>query len=198
MTTTTVYDDPRYWGHAPTGEHLSNYSRVGGFRAEVGRPDLLARWVFDVVGAAQSRPPVKVLEVGCAAGDAVLEMRRLGLDAYGVDVSQYILGRAAPAVREYLARADLLRMLDNAFIVHHAPFEIIVSKDVLEHVEYRSIHFVLADLARLSRRQAHIVNTGQHEYQAWEGDTTHRIRESLEWWRRTGQALGIAAHFEET
>lgn len=198
MGTKTIYDDPRYWGHSPVAEHLSNYSRVGGFRPEIGRPDLFAHWVAGLGTLGSPTPPPKVLEVGCAAGDAVAAMRRLGLDAYGLDVSSYILDRAGADVRSYLGHGDLTRILGNEFVTRLAPFDFIVSKDVLEHVEYREIHFVLADCGRLCAQQAHIVNTGQHDYQAWDGDTTHRIRENLDWWIRTAEVLGLRAKFLET
>jgi SAM-dependent methyltransferase len=48
-------------------------------------------------------PGVKtVLDVGCAKGFLVKALRNLGLQAYGVDISEYAIGKAESGMREYL------------------------------------------------------------------------------------------------
>ena len=48
----------------------------------------------------------KVLEIGCAKGFVVEAMRDLGIDAYGIDVSQYAKDCAREDIKPYLQVAD--------------------------------------------------------------------------------------------
>lgn len=103
----------------PVREHKSNYSRVGGYTPEIGAPNLFATWVFErlqeanppsvVAAIAEPEPPrpYRVLELGCASGHAVREMRALGMEAFGVDISEYIPGLAPEDVRAFVALGDM-------------------------------------------------------------------------------------------
>ena len=44
----------------------------------------------------------KVLEIGCAKGFVVEDLRELGIDAYGLDVSEYAISQASEKIRPYL------------------------------------------------------------------------------------------------
>ena len=48
----------------------------------------------------------KVLEIGCAKGYVIEDLRDLGVDAYGLDVSSYAIGEAVEKVKPYLTVAD--------------------------------------------------------------------------------------------
>src|SRR3990172_11155820 len=48
----------------------------------------------------------KVLEIGCAKGFLVKDLRDLGTDAYGLDISEYAIGKAEAKVREFLSIGD--------------------------------------------------------------------------------------------
>ncbi len=51
--------------------------------------------------------PRRVLDVGCAKGFLVKAFREVGVEAWGVDISEYALSSAPEDVRTYLYRADL-------------------------------------------------------------------------------------------
>ncbi len=52
------------------------------------------RWM-DVARWVKSRwQPTSVLDVGCAKGFLVQELRMLGVEAYGVDISEYAVNAA--------------------------------------------------------------------------------------------------------
>jgi ubiquinone/menaquinone biosynthesis C-methylase UbiE len=51
--------------------------------------------------------PKKVLDVGCAKGFLVKAFKDQGIEAWGVDVSEYALSTAPEDVREHLYRVDL-------------------------------------------------------------------------------------------
>jgi ubiquinone/menaquinone biosynthesis C-methylase UbiE len=67
----------------------------------------------------QLRPGQRVLDIGCAKGFFVKELRDAlpGLDAIGIDISDYALENAHPDARPYLSKAscDELPFPDKAF-----------------------------------------------------------------------------------
>tara|TARA_R110000782_G_scaffold67650_5_gene136622 strand:+ start:12346 stop:12996 length:651 start_codon:yes stop_codon:yes gene_type:complete len=85
----------------------------GGYRYD-GRWQPVAR---DIVEHFNLSPGDKVLDVGCAKGFLVKDLRAIGIDAYGVDVSTYALAHAEPEAHPYLqiASADNLPFSDRAF-----------------------------------------------------------------------------------
>ena len=69
-----------------------------------------------------------VLDVGCGIGNTVAHLVDMGLDAYGVTVSEEEIGASKVAGR--LSLADIQRPLDHP----SAPFDAVVSVDCLEHL----------------------------------------------------------------
>ena len=101
--------------------------------------------------------PHRVLDLGCAKGLLVLAFRKLGIESYGIDVSDYALGEAPEDVRKYLIRLDLnLEKLpfDNQ------SFELITALGVLKYIEdlpnlLREIRRLLTDNGVLFVREVY-------------------------------------------
>lgn len=203
--------DAGYFGHQTVSEHKSNYSRiVGGYIPQMAAPKLFAEWVANNLKAQKllnsKRKPV-VLEIGCASGDAVLAMRELGIEAYGIDVSEYILSRAKDeaVVMDVLKKMDMRDLLADEWpefirniLGEKEKIAAIVSKDVMEHVTEDLIDDVLKAFSRLAKWQFHVVNTGEHEYQAAGGDQSHFLVKPLQWWQDKAAELELNAIFKET
>lgn len=77
------------WSHPGVRILLGDALRPGGVE--------LTRWLLDRAGA---RPGQRVLDVGCGAGATLVELRRRGLTAVGVDYSTALVGEAATAVTD--------------------------------------------------------------------------------------------------
>ncbi len=94
------FDGPREYGY-------------GGYRYD-GRWQPVAR---DIVAHFGLKPGDRVLDVGCAKGFLVKDLLALGIDAYGLDVSQYALMHCEPEVvgRLHLGSADALPFPDGSF-----------------------------------------------------------------------------------
>jgi len=76
--------------------------------------------------------PKSVLDVGCSIGVLVKALRDLGVDAYGVDYSEYALSHAPKEVKNYLKRAavdkERLPFKDESF-------DMITMLELLEHLQ---------------------------------------------------------------
>src|SRR5215204_1248015 len=71
--------------------------------------------------------PESVLDAGCAFGMLVEKLRQLGVDAYGVDVSEYAIEHADHSIREYVWCDSLTNPLDRKY-------DLVVSIEVFEHM----------------------------------------------------------------
>jgi len=96
------FDGPREYGY-------------GGYRYD-------GRWVSvarDVVTHFGLKPGDRVLDVGCAKGFLVKDLMQVcpGLDAFGLDISEYAVMHCEPEVigRLHLGSADRLPFPDNSF-----------------------------------------------------------------------------------
>lgn len=76
--------------------------------------------------------PATVLDAGCAMGMLVEALRDLGVDAEGVDISEYAISQAREDVRPYLRQASLADPLGKRY-------DLIVSIEVLEHLSATDI-----------------------------------------------------------
>lgn len=72
----------------------------------------------------------KSVDVGCGGGYLVGALRRLHLDAWGVDPADAVLAGAAADVRSRLARGGI----DSPDMSERAPYDLVTAMDVIEHV----------------------------------------------------------------
>lgn len=94
------FDGPRDYGY-------------GGYRYD-------GRWVpvaTDIINHFSLKPGDRLLDVGCAKGFLVKDLVDQGIDAIGVDISNYALENAMPEVRDRLqiASAEKLPFDDDSF-----------------------------------------------------------------------------------
>jgi ubiquinone/menaquinone biosynthesis C-methylase UbiE len=96
------FDGPRTYGY-------------GGYRYD-------GRWIpvaEDIVKHFNLKPGDRVLDVGCAKGFLVKDLMKVcpGLEAFGLDISEYALMHCEPEVvgRLYLGSADKLPFPDKSF-----------------------------------------------------------------------------------
>jgi SAM-dependent methyltransferase len=121
-----------------------------------------------------------VLDIGCAKGYLVYLLRQRGVEAFGVDWSQYAIGTASPDVVPFLREASAY---DLPYPDRH--FALAVSFDVLEHLDGSHARRALVESARVSHRQLHQINTGRLDEWAFDGDPSHCTKLTLAQWQAT-------------
>lgn len=143
------------------------YSAVNVYRA------LMIKWNLN---------PTSVLDVGCGVGYLVKHLRRLGVDAHGVEVSEDALRLADPEVRPFLHYGDVTRLPyeDNSF-------DAVVSFDVLEHIDASRLHKAVEETVRVAKRYVlHKVYTTENRYitRFHRRDFSHTSVFSKQYWKR--------------
>ena len=73
--------------------------------------------------------PKSVLDVGCARGYLVFALRSLGIEAYGIDVSEWAIKNCEKNTEKYLVRGDASKLPYK-----DSSFDLVVAEDLLEHV----------------------------------------------------------------
>ncbi|MBU1711426.1 MAG: class I SAM-dependent methyltransferase [Proteobacteria bacterium] len=131
----------------------------------------------------------KILEFGCAKGFLVKALRYLGRDAYGCDVSRYAICTADSDVRQYLKLCTPF----NPFPYVPDEFDLIVAKDVLEHLEVSQLDMLLDKFRPSCEKLFVAVPIGDGTkfiVPEYNYDVTHKIAESTQWWIKKFQEHG--------
>lgn len=83
--------------------------------------------------------PKRVLDVGCAKGMLVEHLRDLGVDAYGIDTSEFALSEVRDDVKPYCRFASALEPFDGKF-------DLITCIEVAEHLDESQAEALIANL----------------------------------------------------
>lgn len=91
--------------------------------------------------------PRNCLDVGCGTGRLVAFLRKLGVEAYGTEISRYALEQAHPSVKPYLKEGSIVKIPyeDNQF-------DLVTTVDVLEHLERSQLKKAVDETVRVSRK----------------------------------------------
>ncbi len=72
--------------------------------------------------------PKTVLDAGCAMGFLVEGLRNLGVEAYGVDISEYAIEKVHQDVRDYCWQGSIVEPFPRSY-------DLIISIEVFEHMD---------------------------------------------------------------
>ena len=119
--------------------------------------------------------PTTVLDAGCAIGLFVEALRERGVEAYGVDVSEWAIDHLAPGARGFCTRASLADPLPRRY-------DLITCIEVLEHIPEPEASRALANLCAATDRL--LLSTSPHDY----AEATHvNVQPPDEWAARLAQ-----------
>ncbi|MDA1316789.1 MAG: UMP kinase [bacterium] len=91
--------------------------------------------------------PKNCLDIGCGTGDLVSILRTYGIDAYGVEISEHALDLADKSVRPFLKYGDIVKLP-----YENEEFDLVLTFDVLEHLERSKIKKAIDESIRVSRK----------------------------------------------
>ena len=87
--------------------------------------------------------PNTVLDVGCAYGLLVETLRDRGVEAFGIDISEYAIGQSRPDLKEFLSVQSILKPIQKRY-------DLIVSIEVVEHIEEKNCDLLIKNLCDAS------------------------------------------------
>lgn len=115
----------------------------GGYRYD-------GRWVpvaKDIIAQYGLKPGDRVLDVGCAKGFLVKDLLAQGIDAYGIDVSDYAMMTCEPEVvgRLHVGSAEHLPFPDQSF-------DVVLAINTLHNLKKPELLTALREMERLARK----------------------------------------------
>ncbi len=144
------------------------------FRHECGVPyERSEHWLrfFDRIAESIVRDlrPTSVLDAGCAMGFLVEALRKRGVEAWGVDISEYAISQVDESVREYCRVGSITDAPDRRY-------DLTVCIEVLEHVPPAETETAIASLCASSDRL--LISSTPQDY----GEATHLNVQPVEAW----------------
>jgi len=113
--------------------------------------------------------PKTMLDAGCAKGFLVECLRNKGVDAFGIDISEYAINSAYESIRDYCRVASISDPLDKLY-------DVIISIEVLEHIEKSESETAIANLCNHTDKI--LFSSSPHDY----GEVTHINVQQPEVW----------------
>jgi uridylate kinase len=91
--------------------------------------------------------PKNALDVGCGTGNLVSALRKLGIDAYGLEISKEAIELAHPSVKPYLILGDITKIP-----LKNNSFDLVLTFDVLDRIERDKLNKAIAETIRVSKK----------------------------------------------
>ena len=113
--------------------------------------------------------PTRLLDAGCAKGFLVEELRNRGVDAYGIDVSEYAISQVHESVAEYCSVRSLTEPIGERY-------DLITCIEVVEHMPAADGAAAIGNLTAATDRL--LLSTSPFDY----GEPTHVNVQPPEQW----------------
>ena len=126
----------------------------------------------------------KVLDIGCAKGFLVHDFRQAvpGLEAVGLDISEYAVANAMPDVKPFLRVGTAAEL---PYPDHH--FDLVVSVNTLHNLYLPDLFKALLEIERVGRR---------HKFIVMDSYRNEREKVNLLYWQLTCECFFTPAEWE--
>ena len=91
--------------------------------------------------------PMTVLDAGCAMGYLVAALRDRGVEAYGIDISEYAISMVRDDIKQYCVVGSLTEDWPDELPQH---FDLVITIEVMEHLYAEDGKKAIANLCKLS------------------------------------------------
>jgi SAM-dependent methyltransferase len=135
------------------------------------------------------RPGARVLDIGCAKGFLVKDLRALGLEAFGIDISEYAISESV--VPRYTIVADVLEMRDW----RKDGWDLIVSINTLHNLGRDDLSNVLRWIGLNSYITLDAWNNEEERKRMEAWNLTARTMMSVEEWKSFFRKSGYSGDF---
>ena len=159
-------------------------SGISGYMNYSWMPELTLRMAHFFITDLPIARQEKVLDFGCAKGFLVKALRILGIEAYGVDVSQYAIAQTDTAIRQYCCLTPPKDFLPSFVDV----YDWMIAKDVFEHIPEQAIRDLLVQTAGRVRRCFAVIPLAANDISnkyivpEYDRDVTHVLARTAKWW----------------
>jgi len=153
-------------------------------------PELTIKMAHNIIRYLDLKENEKILDYGCAKGYLVKAFRILDIEAYGCDISSYAIDKVDAETREY---CKLIRD-KKELIPFDFNFDWIMTKDVLEHLEEKTLDKFVLQSYQKSKKCFHVIplsdESNNYIVPEYALDETHVLMRSKDWWIKKFESFG--------
>jgi SAM-dependent methyltransferase len=162
-------------------------AHVSGYENYRWKPEYVlpfANWLKQRFGHAT------ILDYGCAKGFLVKALRMFNMNAFGYDVSDYAVEHCEPEVK-----ACVFNDWEDA--MSFRPYDVVVAKDVLEHIPEKEMLYELSQISFVLRGGGILVvvvplgDDDSFRIREFELDVTHVTKKDEVWWTKKFSGCGF-------
>ena len=149
-------------------------------------PELTIPMAMTIIDYLKLGRDSKILDYGCAKGFLVKALRLLYRQAWGTDLSEYAINSADNNTRQFLELCSPF-----AVVPFDMDFDVVIAKDIFEHINENNIDHILVELGKKSESLFAIIPLGRDDkyiIPAYGMDVTHKLAKSPEWWIKRFEA----------
>lgn len=121
--------------------------------------------------------PKTVLDLGCGMGNLLEMLRQLGVEAYGVEISEYALSQVPKRLKKFCRQGDILKMP-----CQDGKFDVVTTVNVLEHINPGDVDKFIAKCARIAQKGVYHEITVLEDKGTVNRDPTHYSKYSARQW----------------
>ena len=126
--------------------------------------------------------PKTVLDTGCATGHLVAALRDRGVEAYGIDISEYAISQVREDIRPFCAVGSLTEPVPDFFPEH---FDLITNIEVIEHLYADEGEKAIRNLSTLTDQV--LFSSSPDDFE----EPTHLNVQQREYWARVFAKYGF-------
>jgi len=145
-----------------------------------GRENMEVKHYQDAINWKEFFKPKTCLIYGCGMGQRVYTMNKLGVDTYGMELSEYAVKNR---LHERVSQGSI-----TEGTMH--PKDLVVAFDVLEHLKYEDLGHAIDNMIESTKKYI-LISVPVIGNPALEIDPTHIIKESEEWWLSQFEKRGL-------
>ena len=152
-------------------------------------PELTIPMAYKIIKSLDISENDTILDFGCSKGYLVKALRKLDINAFGVDVSNYAIKNCDIKIKKYCK----LMTEKNYLPFKKKFFDIVITKDVLEHLTLSQIKIFLKKYHSLSRKMFHVIPLGDNgifRIDEYHLDKSHLQMQDEKWWKNVFKSCG--------
>ena len=136
--------------------------------------------------------PRSALVLGCARGYLVKSLRDLGVEAFGVDLSEWAIKNCHRDAKDFVYVGDVCDLSRWS----SKQFDLVVALDVFEHVRVPDLYAAISEAARVGRNVVLDVPVGEDDSKPDRSDGSDKSHVSVysaQWWKNQFGKHGFVA-----
>lgn len=171
LLTPTEYNASYFDGRSQASRHNAGYGQYERWYRNDSEfwKDKAAAWVNHLTLAGK-----KVLEIGCAKGFLVKDLRDAGVDAYGLDISSYAINACEDGMLPFLTVGDA-RLLSTMGYVRNE-FDVLITSRFLDCLSDAEVTAFNTTASFISKKQVHLISPPEKASTEW-----YNVKTAQQW-----------------